>query len=97
VAEPFVLPRRLGHVYSTGAETVTLEFDAAAGAMTSLLLPPRLELTFQGEPKELRISGAHARHLVSRADYEYLAGRGYPNVAPQVVGELSGRFATGVC
>ncbi|MBV9774841.1 MAG: hypothetical protein JO040_12885 [Gemmatimonadetes bacterium] len=92
-----VLPRRLGHVYSTSDETVTLEFDAAANAMTSLLLPPRLELTFQESPRELRISSAHARHLVSKADYEFLAGRSYPNVAPQVVGELSGRFATGPC
>lgn len=92
-----VLPRRLGHAYTTGAETVTLSFDPTGSAMASLLLPPKLELTFRAEPRELRISGAHARHLVSKGDYEYFAGRSYPNVASQVVGELSGRFTTGPC
>lgn len=92
-----VLPRRFGRSYTPGAETVTLDFEPAADAMAALLLPPHLELTFQAQPQELRISPAHARHVVSKADYEYFAGRSYPNVAPQVVGELSGRFSTGAC
>lgn len=92
-----VLKRRFEGSYTTGIDRVFLNFNGGTAIGEAVLLPQRLELEFRENPQRLEISGVHARHTVSRADYERLAGQTYPNARDQIVGVLSGRFSTGAC
>ena len=90
-----VLRPRFQGSYGTGQNDVTLSFSGSDVTPT-LLLPQKLTLVFQASPRKLGIQ-SDPFYTVSRADYERVAGKTYPNARDQITGSLAGTFAEGAC
>lgn len=97
-----VIIRRLEGTYSLGTVStgaVTLDFSAAAGAraLSEMLLPDPLRLSYQAATASLVTSGSQASYTVARADYARLANRDETNLPAQIEGRVSARFLKGSC
>ena len=89
-----VLRPRFTGSYDTGGSDVTLGFGS--DARSTLLLPAALTLTFQASPRRLTIR-SEPFYSVSRADFERISGKTYPNARDQISGTLAGTFSEGAC
>jgi hypothetical protein len=90
-----VLRPRFEGSYSTRSDAVSLSFSGSDVTQT-LLLPQKLTLAFRTGPRRLDITG-YAFYGVSRADYERVSGKSFPNARDQISGTLAGTFSEGAC
>jgi hypothetical protein len=89
------VPRRFEARYALGSTNVTLSFlgPQETQARTLLLLPNPIVLRADTQARTLTTAPEQGGYTVSRADYARVTGVPEDNLAPQISGTISARFA----
>lgn len=80
--------------YDLSGSRATLRFPE--NSRNTLLLPERLNVSFQASPRQLSVASSDA-FSVPRAEYARLSGQPEANLADQIEGRLAATFRVGGC